>query len=82
MDEDKGEPTNFRLERIEKLLFELRYEIERGLFQREIAEEMLFQFVFPISQKIPGGCVAAEFRMRPMTYNMFSPGEPRLKVVK
>ena len=41
VDDHEGEsamadPTNFRRERIEKLLHELRYEVERGMLEREI----------------------------------------------
>ena len=82
-----SDPTNFRRERIEKLLHELRYEIERGMMEREIGEEMTFQFVVPISSKIPDGVVACEFRTKPVPrYVGFAMGdaayEPRLKLVK
>lgn len=59
-------PKNFRLERIEKLLHELRYEIERGLMEHEIEEEIGFRFIHPLSRKIPNGVVIGEFRLRPM----------------
>ena len=80
------ETVNIRQERIEKLLHELRYEIERGLMEREIAEEMGYRFVFPISQKIPDGVVFCEFRMRPTSrLNVIGDielNQPRLRVVK
>jgi hypothetical protein len=73
-------------ERIERLLHELRYEIERGLIEREIAEEMTFRFIFPISHKIPDGVVFCEFRTRPTPrYNIMGDlelNQPRLRVVK
>ncbi len=80
-----ADPTIFRRERIEKLLDELRYEIERGMLQREIGEEFTFQFVVPISSKIPDGVVWCEFRTRPMLrhmapYSAMSEA-PRLKIV-
>lgn len=77
--------TNFRMERIEKLLAELRYEIERGMMTRDIGEELTYRFYVPISSKIPGGVVFCEFRTRPITRMMmeFTDGiEPRLKLVK
>jgi hypothetical protein len=81
-----SDTTNFRRERIEKLLHELRYEVERGLMEREIGEEMGFRFVFPISHKIRDGVVFCEFRTRP-THRMNVIGDtelnqPRLRVVK
>lgn len=81
-----SDPTNIRQERIEKLLTELRYEVERGMMEREIGEEMGYRFIVPISSKIPDGVVFCEFRTRPCTrydvlgYDMLN--EPRLKLVK
>jgi hypothetical protein len=79
-----SDPTNFRRERIEKLLHELRYEIERGMMEREIDEEIGFRFIVPISQKIPDGVVFCEFHTRPIPRwsAPFGYGEPRLKLVK
>ena len=48
------DPTNFRREQIEKLLHELRYEVERGMMEREIEEEMGFRFYVQVSDKIRG----------------------------
>jgi hypothetical protein len=79
------ETVNVRKERIERLLNELRYEVTRGMLDREIGEEMGFEFIVPISQKVPDGMVFCAFRTRPMSqYNIASidPTEPRLKVVK
>jgi hypothetical protein len=79
-----AETVNVRQERIEKLLNELRYEVERGMMEREIGEEMGFRFYVPLSQKIPNGVVACEFRTRPIPrYCMdMNSLEPRLKLVK
>lgn len=79
-----SDPTNFRRERIEKLLHELRYEVERGMLERDIDEEMGFRFYVPISSKIPDGVVFCEFRTRPVPRHMMSPDDlqPRLKLVK
>lgn len=79
-----ADPTNFRRERIEKLLHELRYEVERGMMGREIEEEMGFRFYVPISNKIPDGVVFCEFRTRPIPRHMMNMGDmqPRLRLVK
>ncbi|WP_291869618.1 hypothetical protein [Bradyrhizobium sp.] len=79
-----ADPTNFRRERIEKLLHELRYEVERGMLERDIDEEMGFRFYVPISNKIPDGVVFCEFRTRPVPRQAMSPEDmqPRLRVVK
>lgn len=79
-----ADPTNFRRERIEKLLHELRYEIERGMMEREIEETMGFRFYVPISNAIPDGVVFCEFRTRPVQRHLMDPSDiqPRLRVVK
>ena len=79
-----SDPTNFRRERIEKLLQELRHEVERGLMENEIDERVQFNFVFPISRKIPDGVVACRFETRPVPRGQMSPelSAPRLRVVE
>lgn len=79
-----ADPTNFRRERIEKLLHELRYEVERGMLERDIDETMGFRFYVPISNSIPDGVVFCEFRTRPVPRIMMSPDDlqPRLRLVK
>lgn len=78
-----SDTTNFRRERIEKLLHELRYEVERGMMERDIDEEMGFRWYVPISNKIPDGVIFCEFRTRPIPRHMMSPDDirPRLRVV-
>lgn len=78
------ETPNVRQERIEKLLRELKYEVTRGMLEKEIGEEMGFQFYVPISNKIPDGVVFCEFRTRPVPRYAMHPDamEPRLKVVR
>jgi len=78
------ETTNIRRERIERLLHELQYEVERGMLDRDIDEEMTFRFYVPISNKIPEGVVFCEFRTRPVPRVQMDPRhlEPRLKLVK
>lgn len=74
-----------RQERIEKLLHELRYEIEVGMMQGEIDETLGFHFIVPISKKIPDGVVVCRFETRPAhRQNAFGIGmeEPRLRIVK
>ena len=75
---------NFRMERIDKLLNELRYEVERGLMEHEIDETLGFVFYHHLSRSIPGGVVMCEFRTRPMPYYNIHPDhlQPRLRVVK
>ena len=84
MSDDKKTAPNYRMERIDRLLHELRYEVERGMLEREVDEHLGFKFIVPVSQKIPNGVVICEFRTRPMP--QYAVGiddlEPRLKVVK
>lgn len=75
--------VNLRVERIERLLDELRYEIERGMMEGEVDEDMGFLFFVPNSKKIPGGCVRCEFRTRPLPgYQADYSKLPKLRVVK
>jgi len=78
--------SDYRKERIERLLHELRYEIERGILEREIDEEIGFRFIVPISQKIRDGVVFCEFRTRPCSrYDVLGyevMAGPKLKLVK
>jgi hypothetical protein len=66
------------------LLNELRYEVERGMMEREIDETMMFRFFVPISNSIPDGVVRCQFQTRPVPrYEAIgSELEPRLKLVK
>jgi hypothetical protein len=79
-----ADPTGFRKERIERLLRELRYEVERGMLERDIDETIGFRFYVPISQAIPDGVVFCEFRTRPVPRYTMHPDDlkPRLKLVK
>jgi hypothetical protein len=79
-----ADPTNFRQERIEKLLHELRYEVTRGMMEGEIDEQLGFRFIVGVSRNINDGVVACEFRTRPVPRGHMSPDdlEPRLRVVK
>lgn len=78
------EKPNVRLERIEQLLQQLRYEIEVGMMQHEIDETISFEFAVPLSRAIPDGIVLCRFQTRPMPRHAFglSHTTPRLRVVK
>ena len=78
------ETPNIRQERIERLLRELEYEVTRGMLEKEIGEEMGFQFYVPISSKIPDGVVSCQFRTRPIHRSNMQHGDmtPRLKIVR
>jgi hypothetical protein len=74
---------DFRMGRIEKLLHELRYEIERGMMENEIDETIGYEFIVPISRAIPDGVVHCSFRTRPSHRHVaIGIKEPRLRVVK
>jgi hypothetical protein len=79
-----ADTTNFRRERIEKLLHELRYEVERGMMEVDIDETLTFRFYVPISKAIPGGVVFCEFRTRPIPRYEMNPNDlqPHLRLVK
>ncbi len=76
--------TNIRMQRVERLLNELRYEIERGMIEGDVDEHLVFRFYVPVSKKIPNGIVTCEFRTRPVPRYHMSPDdlEPRLRLVK
>ena len=76
----------FRMERINKLLQELRHEVERGFMEAEIEERIGFQFIVPVSRELTNGIVMCRFETRPMHKDsvmghQLSP-EPRLKLVE
>lgn len=79
-----SDPVNYRMERIERLLRELRHEVTRGMLEGEIDEEMGYQFIIPVSKRIKDGEVFCEFRTIPTTRGHRLPGHngPRLKVVE
>ena len=82
-----GEPLGYRHERIERLLQELKYEVTRGMMEREIDEQIGFRFVVPLSRHIPNGVVFCEFHTRPVpALEMVGFGNnilaPRLRVIQ
>jgi hypothetical protein len=75
---------NSRMERIERLLSELQYEIETGMVQGEVEETLIMQWFVPLSKSIPDGVVRCRFETRPLPRHCMGSEylEPRLKVVK
>ena len=76
---------SYRKERIERLLEELRYEVERGMMDGEIDESLGFRFIVPVSKSIPSGVVACEFRTRPIPHyslGAWDMQKPTLKVIE
>ena len=72
-------------ERIEKLLAELRYEVEIGMLQGEIDETIGFEWIVPVSKAVPNGVVFCSFRTRPMHQQIaygIGMEQPRLKIIK
>lgn len=81
-----ADELNIRMERIQRLLGELRYECERGMMENEVDETFHYQFFVPISRSLEGGVVMCRFETRPIlaAHMPWNGGdyEPRLKVVK
>ncbi|MBB3521029.1 hypothetical protein [Rhizobium sp. BK456] len=79
-----SDETNFRKERVEKLLYELQYEVTRGIMEGDLDEHMGFLFMIGVSKQISDGVVACEFRTRPVPRYHVSPDDlqPRLRVIK
>ena len=75
--------VGYRMERIERLLHELRYEVQRGMMEGEINETLSFAFYVPISKVLPDGMVFCEFHTRPVArWHIGAENlEPRLKLV-
>ena len=76
--------ASYRMARIERLLTELRFEIERGMMDGEIDETVGYQFYVPISKSIPDGVVHCEFLTRPIPRHFMRHDaiKPRLQLVK
>lgn len=76
-----SEGANIRLERVERLLRELEYEVTRGVMEREIEPEMSWSKIMPGG---PTGEVVAEFRIRPLAKGQWHIDDrrpPRLRIV-
>lgn len=78
----EGHKRNYRIERIERLLSELEYEIVRGMMDGEIEETIQFRFIVPVSKIIPKGVVECRFETRPQLFSMCAPEAKNLRVVK
>lgn len=78
------EQPNVRMERIARLLKELRYEVERGMMEGEVDETIGYRFYVPVSKRIHDGVVFCEFHTRPIHRGNMHPDDiqPRLRVVK
>jgi len=78
--------TAMRMERIQRLLYELRYEVERGFMDGEIDESLGYEFIVPLSREIRDGVVLCRFTTRPVhrqsVIGMRLNPEPRLKIVR
>lgn len=74
----------YRQERVERLLHELHYEVERGMLEGDIDENLTFRFYVPVSKKIPDGVVFCRFETRPIPRYRMDPENigPRLRLVK
>lgn len=72
--------VNVRLERIERLLHELKYEVTRGVMEREIEEQL--QFIFFVPSRRKHSLVVCQFvtSVEPQLYGQ--PHETKLRVVK
>lgn len=58
--------AEYRMERIKRLLQELKYECIRGMMEGEIDETIQYQFLVPQSKSIPRGAVLCSFVTRPV----------------
>lgn len=79
-----SETANVRLERIERLLAELQYEVTRGMLDHEIDEQLYFRFIVPLSRTVlHDGIVLCEFRTQPGPRTSAGIGEEaRLRIIK
>ena len=73
-----------RINRIDTLLYELKYEVTRGIMEGDVEETMGYEFAVPVSHCLPGGVVLCEFRTRPVQHYILTPDthQPKLRIVK
>ena len=85
-DVSKDIAAKMRMERIDRLLNELKYEVTRGFMETEIDETIGFTFIVPVSRQIKNGVVLCQFYTRPVhrdtAMGRSINSEPRLQVVK
>ena len=76
---------NYRMERVERLLKELEYEVTRGMMEGDLPDETMgYRFYVPISKAIHEGVVHCEFYTRPVHRGAMAMDAmtPRLKIIK
>lgn len=75
---------SYRMERIQRLLDELKYEVTRGMMENEVPETIGFQFIVPTSRSIHDGVVYCKFETRPKIspYICTDPSLTKFYVVK
>jgi hypothetical protein len=71
-----------KMERIEKLLDELRYEIETGMMHGDVDEHLSYTFIVPTSKNIKHGVVSCRFMTHPTDRYSAQIEKPRLQLVK
>jgi hypothetical protein len=73
-----------RLNRIDTLLYELQYEITRGMMEGDVDETLVYEFAVPISRRIPSGVVHCKFSTRPVQRFVLPSdlNQPKLRVIK
>lgn len=79
-----SEATNYRMDRIQRLLDDLKREVEIGFVQREIDETLMLRWLVPVSSAIPGGAVFCEFRTQPIPFAqaaMMAGSRPNIRLV-
>jgi hypothetical protein len=78
-----ADKTNYRADRIDRLLNELKYEMTRGMMENEIEEQWGLTFVVPISRHFRNGVVLCEFRSHPVPrYQIPMDAGADLKIVR
>lgn len=77
------DPANYRAERIERLFRELKYEVTRGIMEREIDISIGFRFYVPNPDGGDSSPIRCEFRSEPDPYNFYGDEtrDPQLKVI-
>lgn len=76
--------SSSRIERIEKLMYQLRDEIEHGVIAGDINEKLAFDFYIPFSRRIKKGMVYCLFETKPIGTEMMNIDlvEKRMDLVK
>lgn len=72
--------AEYRKERIDRLLHELKYEITRGMMEQEIDEIIGFEFIVPVSQSIKDGVIICKFETTPMPHYHLRLGNKKMNL--